>query len=281
MSEKELSEEVKAALGPAELYERERVPKLFRPIALFFLKHVPLEKGEAVLDIACGTGIVARLASERVGPLGTVVGVDLDADMIRVAQEYTPPGASLSWHVGSVDAMPFFEDSSFDWVLCQQGFQFFNDKPGSLREVYRVLKPGGKLAMIMARALDKESYPLHWAEIEAITKYAGAKAAEKRKYPIWAFNGSEDELRSLIAGAGFKEINIQNGVSTRARGFPERIITEERYSDLDADTRAAVVAYVRKAIQPLRTKEGTEVPYVFHIAFGLKQDDFAPAQFPP
>src|SRR5262245_34564795 len=109
----------------AELYEEILVPTGFRPWATDLLELADLKPGERVLDVACGTGIVARLAAPQVGTTGEVTGLDLNAGMLQVARSLpAPPGASVTWIEGSALAMPL-PDASFDVVLCQQGVRFF------------------------------------------------------------------------------------------------------------------------------------------------------------
>jgi ubiquinone/menaquinone biosynthesis C-methylase UbiE len=103
-----------------------------------------LKRGERVLDVACGTGIVARLAAERVGSRGTVVGLDINSGMLDVANQSTPTRVGIEWRQGSAESLPF-PDRTFDVLLCQLGFQFFAEKLASLREMGRVLAPGGRL----------------------------------------------------------------------------------------------------------------------------------------
>jgi ubiquinone/menaquinone biosynthesis C-methylase UbiE len=131
----------------AELYEDILVPTVFRPWATYLLELADLRQGERVLDVACGTGIVARLAAGQVGMAGEVTGLDLNAGMLRVARSLpSPPGAPVTWVEGSALAMPL-PDASFDVVLCQQGFQFFPDQAAGLQEPKRVLVPGGRVLL--------------------------------------------------------------------------------------------------------------------------------------
>jgi ubiquinone/menaquinone biosynthesis C-methylase UbiE len=270
MSQKELSQEHKAIIGPADLYERDKVPSLFRPLALQFLEYVPLQRGATVLDIACGTGIVARLVSERIGPEGTVTGVDIDPDMLAVAQAQVPANRSIKWHVGNAEEMPFIENESFDWVVCQQGFQYFSDKSRALQEIHRVLRKNGRLAIIMARSVDAQNQPCQWAEVEAFRKHVSAEAGEKQRTLVPFYDGNEEDLQMLISTVGFRDVTIHNIVHRRQRGNPEEFITEEDYSNLDEESRTAIVSDIRKAMEPYRTEDGTAVPYGFHIALGDK-----------
>jgi ubiquinone/menaquinone biosynthesis C-methylase UbiE len=130
-----------------QLYERETVHTLGRPLAELMLAHVALHAGDRVLDAACGTGIVTRVAVQRQGHLGHVVGVDLNAGMLEVARANTPAtGVPIAWRHGDVCALPFAE-GQFEVVVCQQGLQFVPDPGAALREMRRVLVPGGRLAV--------------------------------------------------------------------------------------------------------------------------------------
>src|ERR1700694_2809189 len=105
----------------AETIERIMVPTTFRPWAVEPLKLFTLKPGERVLDLACGTGIVARLAAEQVGAIGAVVGLDISSKMLEVAKSRsTRTGQVITWREGSAMALPF-ANSSFDVVLCQHG----------------------------------------------------------------------------------------------------------------------------------------------------------------
>src|SRR3546814_10148611 len=104
-----------------------------------------LREGERVLDVACGTGVVTRLASEQVGATGAVAGLDVNPGMLAVARAATPEGMSIEWHEANAEAMPL-PDASFDVVLCQLGLQFMPDRQAALREMRRVLVDGGRLA---------------------------------------------------------------------------------------------------------------------------------------
>ena len=103
----------------AEAYERYLVPTLFTPWAHDLIARAALQPGERVLDVACGTGIVARLAAAHVGVAGHVVGVDLNPDMLAIARAQPPATASarVEWREGDANALPC-NDATFDAVFC-------------------------------------------------------------------------------------------------------------------------------------------------------------------
>ncbi|HXW05955.1 MAG TPA: methyltransferase domain-containing protein [Vicinamibacterales bacterium] len=128
----------------AENYERYFVPSIGAPVAADLMKAASLRPGERVLDAACGTGVVTKLAAEQIAPDGTVAGLDLNPAMLAVARATTRSDASIEWHEAPAEDLPF-SDESFDAVLCGMGLQFFSDKKAGLREFHRVLVPGGRL----------------------------------------------------------------------------------------------------------------------------------------
>lgn len=180
------------------MYERQLVGPLFRPWAEVLLQHAGLAAGNRVLDVACGTGIVARLAKERLGEGGQVVGVDLSAPMLAVAATIAP---GIDWREGNASALPVGEGEAFDVVLCQQGLQFFPDKPAAAREMRRALAPGGRLAVATWRAL--EEVPLVRELHRVAERHVGAIDDQRHSF------GDAGALEGLLAGAGFVDIRME------------------------------------------------------------------------
>jgi ubiquinone/menaquinone biosynthesis C-methylase UbiE len=137
-----------------EAYQRYGVPALGTAKAHDLVALEALQAGERVLDIACGTGVVTRHAAHAVGTTGQVTGLDINEGMLQVARTVAPPaGAPITWRQASVMALPFPE-ASFDVVLCQWGLEFFPDRAQGVREMARVLVPGGRVGLRVWRALD-------------------------------------------------------------------------------------------------------------------------------
>ncbi len=129
----------------AENYERHFVPAIASPVSAELLRTADLQPGQRVLDVGCGTGLIARQAAESVGEGGSVAGLDLSPDMIAVASALpVAPGARIDWHQNDATTLPF-PDRSFDVVLCQMTLMFIEDRPAALREMHRVLAPGGRV----------------------------------------------------------------------------------------------------------------------------------------
>jgi ubiquinone/menaquinone biosynthesis C-methylase UbiE len=190
-------------LEAARHYERIVARHILGPWAPSLADAARLAPGERVLDLACGTGAATRVAARRVGPAGRVAGVDLNAGMVAVARSLpAPEGAPIEWLDGNATAIPL-ADASVDAVLCQQGFQFFPDKALALREIRRVLAPGGRLAMSVWSGTGH----YNGAVGEALARYAGADAAARflasRKVP------AKGELERLAAAAGFADVAVR------------------------------------------------------------------------
>lgn len=131
----------------AENYQRYFVPAIATPVSVDLLRTANLQPGERVLDVACGTGLIARLAAEQVGPGGSVTGIDIAPEMIDVA-EATPSagGPAIEWRVSDAASLPL-PDNSYDVVLCQMGLMFMEDRGAAVTEMRRVLAPGGRLVV--------------------------------------------------------------------------------------------------------------------------------------
>ena len=187
----------------AELYERYPARYILGPWAPLLVEAAALARGERVLDVACGTGLVARIAAQRVGPAGQVVGVDLNPGMIAVARSLPAPvGPPIEWLERSALDLRL-PNAGFDAVLCQQGLQFFPDKLVALGQMRRVLVRGGRLALSVWTGIG----PYHGAVGEALARYVGNAAAMKfcasRQVP------AKDELQRLASDAGFSDIEVR------------------------------------------------------------------------
>jgi ubiquinone/menaquinone biosynthesis C-methylase UbiE len=194
-----------------EVYERELVPAVFGPWAPVVVELAHPSPGERVVDVACGTGIVARIAAARVGPSGSVAAVDLNPGMLNVARSVATNGASASiqWHEASADKLPF-PNSSFDIAYCQLGLQFFADRPAALREMHRVLVPEGRLALMVWRGIGES--PGFQALAEILEENIGPAAATIMRAPFGLSDASE--LNHLVEAAGFRDVKVDQRVGT-------------------------------------------------------------------
>jgi len=187
---------------PSENYERFFVPAIGEPLANDLIRLATLRPGERVLDVGCGTGIVARLASQQVGSNGAVAGLDVNPGMLEVARLTTPADMSIEWHKGSAENMPL-PDEAFDVILCQLSLQFMADKLGALQEMRRVLVPGGRLILSVPGPTEKTFAVL----AEAMERNIGFEAAGFVNH-VFSLHDTT-EIQQLISKAGFRKITIQ------------------------------------------------------------------------
>jgi ubiquinone/menaquinone biosynthesis C-methylase UbiE len=184
----------------AENYERYFVPVIARPVAADLLRAADLQPGERVLDVACGTGVIARLAAERVGSAGTVVGVDVAPDMIEVARAATvPAGATIDWRQGDAASLPV-PDGSFNVVVCQMGLMLFADKAAALSEMRRVLVAGGRLALNTPGTINRPMEIL----AEGLARHIGPNLAGF-VHAVFSMSDPTEHER-LLRDAGFADV---------------------------------------------------------------------------
>lgn len=182
-----------------ELYERYLVPAITSHWASDLLDRIALRRGESVLDVACGTGIVARLAAQR-GHAGRLVGIDLNTAMLATARTKS---AEIEWLEGSALELPFHE-SSFDVVVCQLGLQFFPDRPLALKEMVRVLKPGGRAGLSVFSAIERT--PAAHALVQALDKYLGAESSRTKRSEHLSCDARE--VGNWAKQAGFDNVDV-------------------------------------------------------------------------
>ncbi len=180
-----------------EIYERVLVGPLFRPFAEQLVARVALNRDDSMIDVACGTGIVARLARERLGPDAPIVGVDVAPAMLAVARSVDQ---SIDWRQGNAAALPVNKGERFTVLTCHQGLQFMPDKLAAMREMRRVVAPGGRVAVATWSSLDDlpEVVRLH-----AVAERHVGKIADSRH----SF-GDAAALRQLLIDAGFRDVNV-------------------------------------------------------------------------
>jgi SAM-dependent methyltransferase len=241
---------------------------MFAPWAPVLLDAAGVHPGDQVLDVACGTGVVTRLAAERVGSTGRAVGLDSNAAMLVVARSLPPvTGAAIEWYEASALQMPL-PDAAFDVVLCQQGLQQFPDARTALGEMRRVLRPSGRLAAAVWGRL--EHSPGMAALVEGLGRHVGVAAANNRRAPFAL--GDADALGGLVEAAGFAAVAVrtlsQLAHFASARAFVSAQMSATPLSALGGVTAQAfdaVVSDVSAALDAYSTADGPAVPMEAHL----------------
>lgn len=185
---------LQAQIDAAHAYEALFVPALFAQWAPKVADAAQIQPGQRVLDVGCGTGILAREIASQIGSVGRVVGIDPSPGMLAVAGQLAP---AVEWREGVAESLPF-SDQSFEAVVSQFALMFFTDRRQALREMLRVLTPGGRLAVAVWDSLD--SIPAYTSEVALLERMAGRQAADALRAPFVL--GSRKDLAALFSEAG-------------------------------------------------------------------------------
>ena len=260
-----------AAASAAAGYERNFVPALFAEWAPRLADAAGIAAGERVLDVGCGTGVLAREAARRVGTSGSVTGLDVNPGMLSVAAEVAP---EIRWDEGVAEQLPYDSDS-FDAVASQFALMFFGDRHAALREMWRVLRSGGRLAVAVWDTL--ENTPPYATEVELIERHSGRAVADVLRAPFVL--GDRKQLSVLFDSAGIAPAVIRTVEGTA--NFPSvRAMIEADIrawfplAGVEVDERVleAIVADAEKALRSNGNADGTvSFPMPAHIITASKR----------
>ncbi|MGZ8749960.1 MAG: class I SAM-dependent methyltransferase [Pseudonocardia sp.] len=199
----------------AENYERYFVPKIATPVSVALLEAAALQPGQRVLDVACGTGLIARLAAERVGSSGTVTGLDLSPDMIEVARAASP--STIAWHVGDATSVPF-PDDTYDVVFCQMGLMFMPDRQAAVAEMRRVTAPGGRVVVNTPGSIQPPFAIMEQALVDHISADLGGFVRA-----VFSMH-DVDGVASLLRDAGLVDVTAAASTATLDVGAPAEFL---------------------------------------------------------
>lgn len=259
-----------------ELYQRYLVPAMTAMWAVDLVDRLAVRAGQRVLDVACGTGVVARTAAARAGTLGRVAAVDINSGMLAVARSLPQVrGATIDWIESSALELPF-SDSSFDVVACQFGLQFFPDRSTALSEMRRVLETGARLGLNVFGPI--EHNPATHALADALDRHLApdASLAKRREHAL----ADADVLRTGVVEAGFRDLTLQT--TTRLVRFPsaaEYVRVQFAATPLAALIEAgaqgerliqAVEKDVGEALQAYVKEDGLMFPQEVHVVLATR-----------
>lgn len=204
---------------PAEVYDEKFVPALFGQWGPKVAGMAEVAPGQAVLDVACGTGALALAAAAIVGPEGKVMGLDANPEMLAVARRKS---ADIDWREGTAESLPF-DDSVFDAVVSQFGFMFFDDRARALSEMMRVLRPGGRLAVAVCGALERS--PGYAVLAGLLDRLFGKDVGDAFRAPFVL--GDVDLLLRIAAEAGVMDASVAEQWGTvEFRSIADLVSTE-------------------------------------------------------
>ena len=256
------TETFELSLDAAEAYESVFVPALFEPWARKLVDASGVGPGDRVLDVACGTGVVARFAADRaVG--GSVVGLDRNRAMLAVAERLRP---DIEWCEGDASGLPFLA-RSFDVVLCQAALMFFPDAKRALVEMARAIKDDGTVAIQVWDRLDDQ--PAYRRFIDAAARSAGPDATSLLS--AYFSRGDLPELQGLLRSAGLWPIATTTESSNLRFGSVDAFVMTEVQSTplgerLTADVLARIIEDAREALRGFTSADGAlDIPIRGHV----------------
>lgn len=252
----------------AEIYESRFVPAIFADWAAPLLDAAGVGLGQSVLDVACGTGILARTAVARVGPTGRVTGLDLNEGMLTVARRLS---TDIEWRQGDAQNLPFSDDR-FDVVLCQSALMFFPDATQALREMARVCTPGGVVGVQVYSTLDDQ--PAYGPWVHMVARYAGPEAISLLS-TYWA-HGDVDVLTGRFEAVGLEVTAVHSLVGTARFGSVDELVRTEISSTplvdrITDDVQQRILQESQGILGVYRTDTGLEAPLAGHLVIARKR----------
>jgi ubiquinone/menaquinone biosynthesis C-methylase UbiE len=264
-----MSESEQVARSAAEVYEEFFVPALLQDWARRVTEAARIQPGLHVLDVACGTGILARTVAERIGPNGAVVGIDPSEGMLAVARR---KASALEWRDGRAEALPF-EANRFDAVVSQFGLMFFEDRRLAIQEMRRVLRPGGRLAVAVWDSV--ENFPGYAELAHLLQRLYGDQVAEAFQAPFAL--GDPELLSTLFAEAGVAgaEVTRQEG-AVRFPSLRDWLLIEVKEwllgDRLDDTQFEALLTEAEAVLRPFVATDGTvAIPAPAYIVVATKR----------
>ena len=251
----------------AEIYETRFVPALFAQWAPLLLDAAGVASGQSVLDVCCGTGILARTAADRVGPTGRVVGVDLSESMLTVARRLRP---DLDWRRGDAADLPL-PDASFDLVGCQSALMFLPDPTRALAEMGRAAGPQGTVALQVYASLADQ--PAYGPWVDLVAGHAGPEAINLLS-TYW-IHGDLAELRARFDAAGLVVTGVQTVRGVARFGSAEEMVRTEVEATplvdrLDDSGYRRVIDESTELFDRFRTDAGVDLPIDSHLVIARR-----------
>ena len=228
------------------------------------------ENGDRVLDVACGPGLVAGKVNQVSNATCKITGIDVNEAMLNTAKRTIP---DIDWHLGSATELPF-ADGSFEVVFCQQGLQYFPDRAKGMREMRRVLVPGGRLSLNVWGPLDRQPFDLAYRD--CLRAFFGSEALTPSTLGF-SLN-TAGELRQLATDAGLTDIRIRFEhrtarypvLSEFVTGWTQASPNAARFIAFPEEMRNRFIAYLIERLEAYVDDGGIAIPRENHFLIATR-----------
>ncbi len=245
------------SLELARLYDKLSTPQYIQGKEL--IKLLKVTPGSFVLDLGCGTGRLAAYLRELVGPKGWIIGMDPSPYRIEIAKQKMKKG--LSFQLGGSEDLGVFKDNFFDFVYLNSVFYWIRDKETALVEIYRILKPGGKLGITSGYKF--ENSPLLKIVNEAIMEVMGKEFASGEMNED---SFGKEDFKELLKESGFLIIHFEQKEYTDYFSSPKEVIQFFKASsngnlleDIPQTKRAFILSKIETRLERLRSSKGIKI----------------------
>ena len=258
----------------AKRYEKIRVAAILGPVAEALVASAEIRPGNIVIDVGCGTGAAARCAATYARESGRVIGVDINPAMLAVADAARDvAGAPIEWQPQNAEALSF-NDETFDVALCSHSLPFMTDPERVLAEAYRVLKPGGRIAV--SAWCSVRDNPYFDALIAALSAHIGA-AAEAELHKAFLFS-ERHVIGEMLTAAGFRiEEDDTHRINLNLPPMEEFVprymsatTASEGFAGATVEAQLAAAGMVAERLAEYQRDTGLKLPFCFHIVLGVK-----------
>jgi len=230
-----------------------------------------IRRGETIIDVACGTGLVSFRALYAIGEKGFLVGIDISEHMVAIAHQIAAGNKMTNVRFERMDAEELtLDDKAFDVALCSLGLMYIPGPVRALQEMYRVLKEGGRCCSVVWGRRNA----CGWANIISII----GKRVSSEVFPNFFDTGDEDTLEKMLITAGFSDISTrrissfmtyqssQDACAASLEGGPAALV----YFKLSDDQKKAVQDEYLSSIAAYKVGNGYAIPGEFLVALGSK-----------
>lgn len=248
----------------APMHYQAEVTRFMLPFAETLVER-SVVRGDAVLDVACGTGVASFIAASVAGPEGSVVGIDINPGMLAQAMSNSARGqGNVTWIEASALELPF-PDDHFDSVICQQGVQFFPDPTAGLQEMARVTKPGGPVAVTVWSGVTDSPYLDRLFAM--LMEFCGAEHGEL------AVSANSAQLQDWYVAAGLGHPPVEQVLRTVALPPIAELVPAHMkalpwtklFFALSDEEQMKAVEFMEDGLSEFRTSDGFDIPFSSYL----------------